>query len=449
MSLIDAGRNLLFNRNRYRIHSEAVIVSCFYNPQGNPYRLLAFQKWYRSIKHLPHRIVECLIGPNAVKQLPDSPYIETLRTDSMLWHKETLLNRIIRSLPPEFRYVFWVDADVLFTNLNWVVDGAKALQDKLIIQPFEYCIHLNKNELAPSFDVTTQRRLDCYSPSKRHPMMWRSFCSNYRPHTGTPNLAAHHNYDLHGHVGFAWGARRELLEAVPLYDKALIGGADHIIAHAATGDIPHDCIKKSFADDLPEVTRWMRTFHAVVRGQVGYAEGDLYHIWHGDLPARDYLRRIQTYTGTAAKITQRDANGLFVADKDQTAHVKKHYSRREVVEVDADFGGLDADFAVDMGYALTDLFTLFGQPTYTDPVVEQPREGPSFDFSDFPNRLVPADPEAVLPWQEGAKGSVPDALPWQEGYKAPSDPLPMAPPPHEPGQLDAFGRDIPPSENFS
>ena len=40
-------------------------------------------------------------------------------------------------------------------------------------------------------------------------------------------------FDIHGHTGFAWGARREVLDQVPLFDRAIVGTADHIIAHAS------------------------------------------------------------------------------------------------------------------------------------------------------------------------------------------------------------------------
>jgi hypothetical protein len=161
----------------YVSHPEAVIVACFFNPTNSAYRLLAFQKWYSSIKHMNHRIVECLIGPDAESQLPKSPYITQVRTESLLWHKETLLNRAIADLPEQFRYVFWLDADVLFTNKNWMVEGVEQLQTANIIQPFEFCIHLEKNQIAPAFDVEAAR-----SAPVRNPSMWRSFCSAYAKH---------------------------------------------------------------------------------------------------------------------------------------------------------------------------------------------------------------------------------------------------------------------------
>src|SRR6185312_2409610 len=114
----------------------------------------------------------------------------------------TLLNQIVDTLPEKYEYVFWVDADVLFTNDRWLVQGVEQLQKVNIIQPFEYCVHLEKNQLKPGFDVDSYRHL-VSSPERRHKRLWRSFCSN------SVELSANENYDVHGHVGFAWGARRE------------------------------------------------------------------------------------------------------------------------------------------------------------------------------------------------------------------------------------------------
>lgn len=203
--LYDFFCNLFSNRNRYRQHSEACIVACFFNPQNSPYRLLAFQKWYHSIKHLNHKIVECLIGPDAKSQLPESPNISQVRADSLLFHKEAMLNLAIEDLPPEIKYIFWVDADVIFTNLNWLRDGVRELQTANVIQPFEYCVHLEKNQIAPNFNVDLYRN-NSNIPGQRHPAVWRSFCATYviDAHENTEHSSSI-NYDEHGHVGFAWG----------------------------------------------------------------------------------------------------------------------------------------------------------------------------------------------------------------------------------------------------
>ena len=130
--MFDFLKNTFVNRGRYRCSSDAVIISCFYNPQNSPYRLLGFQKWYHSIKHLDHRIVECLIG-DAKPQLPESEFITRVQTESLLWHKEALLNNIVKNLPEQYKYVFWVDADVLFVNQNWLVDSVEQLKTCRIV----------------------------------------------------------------------------------------------------------------------------------------------------------------------------------------------------------------------------------------------------------------------------------------------------------------------------
>jgi hypothetical protein len=323
--MFDFIKNNTIYANKYRTNSEAIIISCFFNPQNSPYRLRAFNKFYDSIKHLNHRIIECVIG-DAQPQLDENENITRVYTENLLWHKESLLNKVISELPIEYKYVFWVDADVIFTNLDWFVDGVKQLKKHKIIQPFEYCVHLEKDQYEPSFDM--DEIIDSSTPNVENKKVWRSFSSNYVEN----NLWKQSDYNTHGHVGFAWGARREVLIEVPLYDRALIGGADHIIAHAAAGQIPHTCITKSFTENIAEVNEWSEKFHRVVQGDIGYVEGELYHIWHGDIEKRQYLKRIQDFTPVTKTITKRDKNGLYITETGDDQYMKKYFQHREVVD---------------------------------------------------------------------------------------------------------------------
>ena len=306
---------------------DAIIISCYFNPLGSPYRLKAFNRFYEGIKQYNHKIVECVIG-EAQPELSDD--FEKIHTKSLLWHKETLLNKIIAGLPKKYKYIFWVDADLIFTNPNWVEEGVQAMKAGAnMIQPFEYCIHLEKDLHEPNFNVNAYRK-DCYNPVTRHKMLWRSFCSNH-----SIGLSAHQNYDIHGHVGFAWGIKREIIEKVPgyLYDKALIGGADHIMAHAGAGHINHNCITKSFTANIEEVNEWSRMFYNAVEGKLGFVKGDVYHIWHGDLKDRQYLKRIQEFTAKSKKIQKRDENGFYIGeDDDINDYMNNYFLVREALD---------------------------------------------------------------------------------------------------------------------
>ena len=307
------------------ILDETIIISCYFNPVNAPYRLKAFNRFYEGIKQYNHKIVECVIGKNK-PQLPDS--FEKIYTSSLLWHKETLLNNIIKSLPAKYKYIFWVDADIIFTNPNWLEEGAKAMAAGAnIVQPFEYCVHLEKDRLTPDFNVNAYKK-SCSNPMTRHKSLWRSFCSNF-----ASGLYASRNYDAHGHVGFVWGIKREVYDKIPggLYDKALIGGADHIMAHAAAGQINNACITESFSEEIDSINTYSRGFYAAVNGKIGYALGDIYHIWHGDVKDRQYLKRIKDFAPIAKDIDERDDNGLYIQDEDDSNYMLQYLLMREAL----------------------------------------------------------------------------------------------------------------------
>ncbi len=306
--------------NKYHVHPEAMIISCFFNPQNSPYRLKAFELFYESIKHLNHTIIECVIGDTNA-QLEENENIKRVYTENLLWHKESLLNKIISELPPKYKYIFWLDADVLFTNLNWIVDGVNQLQSNNIIQPFEYCVFLEKDEIKPSFSMNEIR--EAYLPNAINNKVWRSFSANFVD----TELWKNGSYHKHGHVGFAWGAKREVLDRLPLFDKALVGGGDHIIAHAAAGQIPHPCITNDFSAIIDLVNEWSVDFYKVTNGKIGFVEGDLYHLWHGDIEKRQYVKRHE-YTSKTKEIVHRDANGLFITNESDDG-IKKYFREKE------------------------------------------------------------------------------------------------------------------------
>lgn len=336
--MFDFLKNNILYHNKYKTHSEAVIISCYFNPQKSPYRTKAFRIFYESIKHLNHHIVECVIGDGQpeLHDIVPSKNRKTVYTSNLLWHKETLLNNLISELPEKYKYVFWLDADIILTNKNWLPEAVEKLQYCTIVQPFEYCFHLEQDEIKPgNFIQNNIENIKQFAsiPKLKHPKVWRSFCANW---VDKRHVAISNNYDEHGHVGMAWGAKREILEKVPLYDKALIGGADHIIAHAAVGQIVHNCISKSFIEDLDDIKTWSYKFHFETMGLVGYVKSDLYHIWHGEIENRQYLKRIIDFTPKAKNIIQKDENGLYVTDDKNTLnYMSRYFLTREVMhEVD-------------------------------------------------------------------------------------------------------------------
>ena len=323
--------------SKYASHPEAVIIACYFNPKNSKARLNAFNQWYATIKHLNHRIIEC-VQEGVGQQLPNSPHITRISAKNTLWYKEQLLNKVIQSLPERFKYVLWVDADVIFSNRYWMVEAVQQLQTNNVVQLFEYAIHMEKGQSVPHFNVENERKyiLSCDAKEVKihNRRMWKSYASNFVERSERPLRYMSDHYDVRGHVGFAWGARREVLKAVPLYDRALIGGGDGIIAYASTGQLVGlRTIKEMFGDILDDVYAWGKQWHDVVQGKVGCVKGDLYHIWHGDIKDRQYYKRTREFGQHLKRIhaeSQQDENGLYVAkDPKARQYVSSYYKERE------------------------------------------------------------------------------------------------------------------------
>jgi len=97
---------------QYKGDREGVILACYYNPEKNPFRSRAFTAFYNSINHMNYRIVELAIegAPFELKsqnRYAEDVNIKYLRSDTHLWHKESLLNYLLRDLPQELKYIFW------------------------------------------------------------------------------------------------------------------------------------------------------------------------------------------------------------------------------------------------------------------------------------------------------------------------------------------------------
>jgi hypothetical protein len=191
-----------------------------------------------------------------------------------MWHKERLLNLTIDRVPDRYTKIAWVDADVLFTNPHWIVEASDRLGDVPVVQPFSHAIRLRPRE-------TTY-----YGSGERS----RGFCFT---RSALPALSRL-RYHIHGHTGFAWAANRELLSDIGLYDAAIGGSADHLMAHAFGGDFGTSCLQTVFDGSsgfLNHFRRWAEAAWDGVRGRLGCVGGAALHLWHGETANRGYVRR--------------------------------------------------------------------------------------------------------------------------------------------------------------
>src|SRR5690606_5262440 len=138
-----------------------------------------------------------------------------------------------------------------------------------VIQPFETIIRLPRGHLAYQGEGEA----------------WTSFCSEHVKRPG----CARDGWFHHGHTGFAWAARRDVLEACGFFDVCLTGSGDHLMSHGFLGDLDSRCVELMIGLDTPlhrAFVRWAGRAHDACRGELGFLPGRLLHLWHGELEQR-------------------------------------------------------------------------------------------------------------------------------------------------------------------
>jgi hypothetical protein len=253
------------------------VVTTYFNPAGYRSRLLNYQRFRAALDQTPCLTVECALG-NRPFELPPDRDILRLRARDTLWHKERLLNLAVATLPPSCRYVAWVDCDVLFEPLDWAQQARALLEHHVAVQLFAEVLLLPP----PSHPSTEPARV-------------RSLAATI---ASDPSALAAGRFDAHGHTGYAWAARRELLAEVGLYDACVVGSADHVMAHALLDEPNAPCVSRLLGKNTPHL-RHFQSWASRLRqlssrlglSGIGCVPGRIAHLWHGSLADRRYFER--------------------------------------------------------------------------------------------------------------------------------------------------------------
>jgi hypothetical protein len=254
---------------------EVAVLTTYFNSANYASRKDNYLRFIRELERSSLRCltVECAFGDQPYV-LPVQSHVTRLRTPAILWQKERLLNAFVASLPPASRKVAWIDADLLFENPAWYQSVSRQLEQNAVVQLFDSVVRLPRG---------------C-EKDDGNGEAWTSFALEHTNAPGCERLG----WFSHGHTGFAWAARRELFDRCGLFDLCLTGSADHLMAHAFVGDFDSRCIDNLIGLGSPlhrEFVKWATEAYRVTEGRIGYVEGRILHLWHGDTKDRRYHER--------------------------------------------------------------------------------------------------------------------------------------------------------------
>lgn len=213
-------------------------------------------------------------------QIDDAKKI-TARPDQIMWQKECLLNALIKQLPHKYDKVAWLDADILFHDKNWVEAAEKKLDEVPLIQLFEF-----------AYDTDSQLDLIKKTPGIIHGGM--------NPIEAKP--------------GYAWAARREVLDRIPLLDTHIMGGADTMMFYASIGMFNTFMLSRTNIEWRRSYLKWGAKFYREIQGKIACIPGDITHLYHGTYADRQYVERwliLSRNKYTPEEDVRPDKNGMW------------------------------------------------------------------------------------------------------------------------------------------
>jgi hypothetical protein len=252
------------------------LLTTYFNPAGYESKRRNYAAFAEKMASSGLRLVtvECAFGDGGF-DLPESPNVIRVRAADVMWQKERLLNLAVSRLPERCRKVVCIDFDVYFEDAAWAAETSRMLDHAAMVQPF-------------AAGVLLPRHATSYEGEGR---VLNGFAATY---AREPDTLSAGTYLAHGHAGWAWAIRREVLDRHGLYDACIIGGGDHWLAHAACGSWTSGCADWSLGKDTAHYrhfVRWAERFYEDVRGRIGYVPGTVLHMWHGRWRDRDYTQR--------------------------------------------------------------------------------------------------------------------------------------------------------------
>ncbi len=256
-------------------------ITSYFNPVGYKSRLANYRT-FRKFLTAPLVAVELSFTGSFELQPGDADILVQLVGGDVLWQKERLLNVALHHLPPECDAVAWVDCDVVFAVDDWHERARAALEHFPLVQLFSERCNLARSANIGSaasdvIESVSQSLGFKIAPGRAQP-------DDLRVAGGTWTRGAS--------AGIAWAGRRALLDRCGLYDAGIVGGGDRAVVCAAMGKFDYGVHAAQMNGRQEEYYRaWAELFFADVQAQVGYLDGRVFHLWHGEWQDRKTVLR--------------------------------------------------------------------------------------------------------------------------------------------------------------
>lgn len=243
---------------------------CYFNPNGYKSRLDNYVEFAKQIEYIGSSIVVVeLAFDDKPFELPDIlPNVIRLRSNTICWQKEALLNHGIGKLAEAgFGNVGWLDADVVFPDRDWHKRVAEVLESKRLCQCFELC-------------------------ERKFPDIGKQLLNSAAADWVKKGLAP----TQLNNTGYGWAMNTEVWETAGLYEACIIGSGDFMMWRGVFQNyLEESAIYRddSYSEPFTRHRReWAARWSQAIGLEVGYAPKVKVNVMsHGRMSDRSYNDR--------------------------------------------------------------------------------------------------------------------------------------------------------------
>jgi len=271
------------------------VITCFFSYRKNPYMLERYEEFKDSLKRQGADLytveLSALNGEHFIKDA-----FWKIRTDTVLWHKEALLNALVRKLPKEVQKIAWLDSDIVVEEDEWVKQAKKMLNYYQVLELGDvHTIYLDHD-------------------GKEKEVKHTNGYAYYHRKGDWNNMGRYH-------PGFGWMANRDFFTKVGLYEYDIIGGGDGVMMRSFGEEGAFDKEKNTWKRHqymkycpsiLPHLESYTRKAFDYTQGNMGFVPTNVIHKFHGERANRGYTTRMRLLKGIDVdRDLKKDKNGIF------------------------------------------------------------------------------------------------------------------------------------------
>lgn len=291
--------------------NELHVISVVHNPLRFRSRHRLFQDFMRRCRAagVTLHVIEASFGDRFHDHVEPGVDHQTLIIQNQeLWVKESMIKVGLSRLPEDAKYVAWIDGDVSFARLDWAQETIHQLQHYRIVQMFQ-----SAADLGPEGEIMQVFNGFGFSKAEGLPELLTS-APAYSYGGSSQAQDARGTVGKFWHPGFAWAARREVLDQIGFIDWSVLGSADHMMALAWLGKVDRAVPSGLHPNYLRHAQMYQELCDEHVRGDVRYVPGTLLHWWHGKKRDRRYIDRweiLRQHQYDPERDVRRDTQGLI------------------------------------------------------------------------------------------------------------------------------------------